>query len=125
MSDLLGAGAAWLERQRQRFLAKPVRYRRGAQEVVVGATVGRTVFRLDTGLGITERIEARDYLIAAADLADLGPPQRGDRIIEDLDAARHTAEVLAPGGEPPWRWSDPLRRVYRIHTKHLATEPLP
>jgi hypothetical protein len=123
--DLLGTGSIWLERQRARFLTRPVRYRRGAQEVLVGATVGRTTFRLDTGLGVVERIEARDYLIAAEDLADLGPPQRGDRITEDTDTARHTAEVLAPGGEPPWRWSDPNRLTYRIHTKHLVTERIP
>jgi hypothetical protein len=31
-------------------------------------------------------------------------------------------EVLAPGGEPPWRYSDPYRRTLRIHTKHVGTE---
>jgi hypothetical protein len=31
-------------------------------------------------------------------------------------------EVNAPGGQPPFRYSDPYRRVLRIHTKHIATE---
>ena len=33
------------------------------------------------------------------------------------------AEVMAPGREPHWRWSDVNRLVYRIHTKHIGTEP--
>lgn len=43
MADLLGAGLDWLDRQRERFLTRPVIYRRGAQEVTVSATVGRTL----------------------------------------------------------------------------------
>jgi hypothetical protein len=120
--DLLRDGLAWLDRQRERFLARPIRYRRGALEAVLLATIGRTVFRLDVGRGVAERIEARDYLISAASFAGFGLPERGDRISEDADGQRHTHEVLAPGGEPPWRWSDPHRRCLRIHTKYLASE---
>lgn len=124
MGDLLRTGAAWLERQRSRHLTNPVRYRRGTTDLTVAATVGRTHFET-TGLGgVLERIESRDYLIAAAALAALGPPQRGDRISEETGGARHTAEVVAPGREPHWRWADPGRTCYRIHTKHLTTEPL-
>ena len=130
--DVLGSGLAWLERQRQQFLTKPVRYRRATQEVAASATVGTTIFRLDVGPGITERIEARDFLIAATDLAALPgfiQPQRGDRVIEDDAqisgvAVRHHYEVIAPGHEPVWRWSDPNRACYRIHTKLVKTETL-
>ena len=125
--DVLGSGLAWLERQRQQFLTKPVRYRRAAQEVAASATVGTTIFRLDVGPGITERIEARDFLIAAADLIALtgfGQPQRGDRVIEDDATTRHHYEVIAPGHEAVWRWSDPNRACYRIHTKLVKTETL-
>ncbi len=125
MADLLGAGLDWLDQQRERFLTRPVTYRRGAQEVAVPATVGRTVFRLDTGPGVTERIEARDYLIAATHLAAFGLPSRGDQVIEEAGGQRHTYEVLAPGREPHWRWSDPNRRCFRIHTKHLTSEAIP
>jgi hypothetical protein len=136
-TDVLGQGFAWLEQQRIRFLTRPVLYRRlssggPALEVSAAATVGTTVFRLDIGPGITERIEARDYLIAAADLALLpgfSQPQRGDRVIEDggplaVATVRYHYEVIAPGREPVWRWSDPNRRCYRIHTKLVLTEPL-
>lgn len=124
MADLLDQGLAWLDGQRERFLTRAVRYRRGVQELTVNATIGRTVFRLDSGLGVSQRLETRDYLIGAGQLAVLGQPKPGDRIIEDRGDQRHTAEVLAPGGEPSWRWSDNDRRTYRIHTKHLSTEPL-
>lgn len=124
MADLLRDGLAWLDRQREQFLTIRVRYRRGAQEVELPATIGRTVFRLDVGMGVTERIEARDYLITTQQLAGLDLPLRGDRIIEAVGIERHTYEVLAPGGEPPWRWSDPHRLCLRIHTKFLTTEAL-
>jgi len=125
MADLLGTGLDWLDQQRERFLTRPVTYRRGAQEVAVPATIGSTVFRLEVGPGVTERIEARDYLIAAVHLANFGTLLRGDRVIEEAGGQRHTYEVLAPGREPHWRWSDPNRRCYRIHTKHLQTETIP
>ncbi|MBA2480462.1 MAG: hypothetical protein H0V44_07350 [Planctomycetes bacterium] len=123
--DLLGDGLAWLEGQRVSFLAKPVRYRRGSQEVTVRATVGRTVFESMVAGGVVERIEARDFLLAISELGALGLPQRGDQVIEDGDGLRHHHEVLAPGREPHWRWSDPHRRVLRIHTKFLRTETIP
>jgi len=127
LADVLGQGLAWLERQRQQFLTKPVRYRRATQEIAASATVGTTIFRFDVGPGITERIEARDFLIAATDLAALPAfqqPQRGDRVIEDDATTRHHYEVIAPGHEPVWRWSDPNRACYRIHTKLVKTETL-
>jgi hypothetical protein len=125
MADLLGSGAAWLEAQRQRHLTRPIRYRRGGLEITAPATVGRTLFAYAGAGGVLERVESRDYLIAVSDLPGLGAPQRGDRILEERDGLQHTAEVLAPGREPPWRWSDPNRTCYRIHTKHLLTETIP
>ena len=127
LADVLGKGLAWLERKRTQFLTRPVRYRRGLQEINAAATIGTTIFRLDIGPGITERIEARDFLIAATDLAVLPAfqqPQRGDRVIETDATHRHSYEVIAPGHEPVWRWSDPNRACYRIHTKLVKTEML-
>jgi hypothetical protein len=104
-----------------------VTYRRGAEAIVVKATVGRTLFEQDDGVGVVVRMQVRDYLIDAADLVLEGEkslPAKGDRI-EEIDAGqRHTYEVLPLGGEPHWRYSDPYRRTLRIHTKHIATEEL-
>ena len=121
MSDLLDVGFSWLERQRRRFLSQDVLYRRGAVVVTVPATVGKTTFEVVTAGGVLERIESRDFLISASDLAVLDPPQRGDRIIEIRGNQTHTYEVLAPGREPHWRWSDPGHRCLRIHSKYLTT----
>ena len=123
MTDLLQTGSEWLEGQRIEHMARPVTYVRGARTLEgVPATVGKTVFRLDTGYGQSERSEARDYLVLAATLT-LGEgdapalPEPGDQIVEVAGGKAYTYEVMAPGGEPAWRYSDPYRQTLRIHTK--------
>jgi hypothetical protein len=67
----------------------------------------------------------RDFLIHAADLILAGEPtlpERGDLIRETQGGRTFVYEVMAPGKEPPWRWSDVFRKVLRIHTKQIAVE---
>jgi hypothetical protein len=84
----------------------------------------RTLLKLDDGMGgVRMEWTDRDYLIRVEDLALGGspaPPQRGDQIREVVGSEMLVYEVLAPGGEPPWRWADPHRQMYRIHTKQIA-----
>lgn len=120
MADMLNEGMAWLERQRQAHLTTTVSYHRGAQAVGLFATVGKTVFALDAGHGFRERVESRDYLVAAEDLVLGGAvtlPRRGDRIQEVVGGTTFVYEVMAPGQEPFYRFSDPYHRTLRIHTK--------
>ncbi len=127
MSDLLSQGLSWLEDQRHQHLTRLVTYQRGVNEVEVAATVGRTVFEQDDHAGGLTRIESRDFLIRAVDLvlaSEVTLPQPGDRIIESDAIATYTYEVMAPGTEPPWRYSDVNRLTLRIHTKHVGTEAL-
>ncbi len=127
MTDLLSQGLSWLEDQRHQHLTRMVTYQRASNEVEVQATIGRTVFEQDDHAGGLTRIESRDFLIRAADLvlaAETTLPQPGDRIIESDAIATYTYEVMAPGSEPPWRYSDVNRSTLRIHTKHVATENL-
>ena len=49
-------------------------------------------------------------------------PERGDRIRETQGATTYVYEVMAPGKEPHYRYSDPYRKTLRIHTKHVSTE---
>jgi hypothetical protein len=116
MADLLAQGAAWLEQQRTRHLTTSVTYVRGAQSVVVPATIGRTKFQTDDGTAVRVEFTDRDFLILAADLVLNGQPsdpQRGDLIRE----GSREFEVL------DWRYSDPYRQTLRITTKHVgATE---
>lgn len=125
MVDLLQTGSDWLADQLKTHASRVVVYRRGVDEVTVQATIGRTLFEVDNGFGIVERTESRDFLVPAADLVLAGSPalpERGDRIRETQGTTTFVYEVMAPGKEPHWRYSDPYRRTLRIHTKHVATE---
>ncbi len=128
MGDLLDRGAAFLDAQRHQHLSRPVLYRRGTDEKEVQATIGKTEFeQVDDvgGAGLIRRVESRDFLVRTAEL-DLGAgpilPRAGDQVRETVGTAVFVFEVNAPGGQPPWRYSDPYRRVLRIHTKHIGTE---
>jgi len=126
MGDLLDDGLAWLAEQLKAHASRTVVYRRGANEVTVQATVGRTLLKLDDGYGgVRMEWTDRDFVIAADDLVLGGEktlPQRGDQVRETVDGQTLVYEVLAPGSEPEWRWSDPHRRLLRIHTKQVGVE---
>lgn len=125
MGDLLEQGSAFLGDQRHRHLSHLVTYRRGSDEVTLPATVGKTVFEQADLSGLIQRIESRDFLLRAEDLMLGGQattPRSGDQVREPQATAVHVYEVMAPGNEPPFRYSDPFRRTLRVHTKHIATE---
>ena len=112
---LLEDAAAWLNSQREECLSVPIEYRfRSGGSVELMATVGRTLFRAENEYGVTVRVESRDFLVSAEDLP--GEPQSGDRIVH----AGRVYEVLAPNGEPVWRWSGPQHVTRRIHTKEIG-----
>lgn len=121
MVDLLQRGAAWLESQRRAHLVTSIVYRRGAESVEVDATIGRTPFETVNEDGLPIVIEARDYLIARAELL-LGAvpvtPQSGDVVEEtDDDGTPHRYEVMPFGNEPCCRFTDAYRLAWRVHTK--------
>ena len=112
---MLEQASAWLEAQRMKGLVVSAVYeRRGGGKIPVHVTLGRTLFRAENEYGVTVRTESRDFLIAASELA--GDPERGDAIL--YDGVRY--EVLAPNGEPVWRWSGTYRWMRRIHTKEIG-----
>ncbi len=123
--DVLERGSAWLEDQRNRHMTRMVTYQRGGDSVDLLATIGRTEFEQADDFGVIHKIESRDYLVLTTDLVLAGAqtlPRAGDRIRETDGAKTFVYEVMAPGNEPPFRYSDPYRRTLRIHTKHVATE---
>ena len=126
MLDLLHSGSDWLADQLKAYASRSVVYRRGAQQVAVQATIGRTLLKLDDGYGgVRMEWTDRDFLIHAADLVLGGSvtlPQRGDQIREPQGDKTVVYEVMAPGKEPSWRWSDVFRKVLRIHAKQIAVE---
>lgn len=125
MGDMLATGTAWFESMRVLFMTVPVTYCRGAATAEVRATIGRTVFEVSREYGVFEKYISRDYIIAAGELIlnnDPVLPARGDQIRETQDGKIYMYEVMAPGNEPCWRWSDSYRRSLRIHTKQVGEE---
>jgi hypothetical protein len=125
MTDLLEQGAQFLDDQRHVHMTRTVVYHRGSSSVEVSATIGQTTFEQADEFGGIQRLESRDYLIRTADLvldSETVLPEPGDRIHETSGENVFVYEVMAPGSEPPFRYSDPYRKALRIHTKHVATE---
>ena len=125
MGDMLERGSAFLDDRRHKHLSCTVIYQRGAEAKEVQATIGKTEFEQADDAGLIHRVESRDFLIRTESL-DLGAgptlPRAGDQVRETVGASMFVYEVNAPGGQPPFRYSDPYRRVLRIHTKHIGTE---
>ncbi len=125
MTDVLDKGSAWLEDQRTRHMTRMVVYQRGGDSMELAATIGRTEFEQADEFGVIHKTESRDYLVLTADLVLAGIqtlPKAGDRIRETDGTRIFVYEVMAPGSEPPYRYSDSYRRTLRIHTKYVGTE---
>ena len=125
MANLFETGATWLANQLKTHASADVVYVRGVDQVPIKATIGKTEFEIDDGSGVVQRIQSRDFLVHAADLQISGSetlPQAGDQIRETQATSTFVYEVMAPGDEPHYRYSDPFRKLLRIHTKHVATE---
>ena len=100
---------------RAKHCSSPVSYEHGGSIYAVTATVGKTDYDVATESGLSIGAHVTDFIIAAADLPF--EPEIGDRI--ELDGTWH--EVMALGDDiKGWRWSDPYRKAYRIHTRQTA-----
>ena len=113
---MVAAGMESLRAAQLDALASPTVYRRGTDERQVRAVVGRTVFRTRDACGAWVGEETRDFIVPASEL-DL-EPRRGD----EVEFMGGVYEVLAPNGEPVWRWSDPHQTARRIHAKLTGGE---
>lgn len=109
-------------------MSRAVVYKRGAEEVEIDATVGKTVFESTDQFGILHTVESRDYIFRSADLIIDGEqttPLPGDQIIETIGGSPATFEVMTPGlaggNEPAFRFSDPQREAIRCHTKAVKS----
>ncbi len=115
MADLLRTGSAWLEQMRTAHCSSPVEYRRGEEATAVDATFGKTEYEVADESGLTIGAQVWDFLILAADLGF--EPEPGDLIVAD----GRKYEVMNLGQEGCWRFSDPYRQTYRIHTKDIGS----
>jgi hypothetical protein len=102
-------------------------YHRGVTSVTLlkKAWTGRTPFRImDRGQSRLIWSE-KDFLIPCVDLKIGGVeviPQVGDWIEVGFAnvEGNQKFEFMAPNNEPVWRYSDPQRKIYRIHAKRVA-----
>ena len=116
MSDLLRQGSEWLEQQRTAHCSSPVEYRCKGATMNVMATFGRTEMELADESGLTITAQVWDFLINSESL--IREPEAADVIA----ANGRRYEVMNLGGEGCWRWSDPYRHTYRIHTKDVGAD---
>ena len=126
MSDLLKNGQEWLATKLTNHASREVVYRRGQLGATLQATIGRSMYDQDDDEGIITRSQVRDFLIDTRSLlaSIIGTlPRRGDTIVEIDGDQTFIFEVMALGGDPPWRYSDPFRLKLRIHTKQIESHP--
>jgi len=116
VGDLLRQGSQWLEQQRTAHCSSPVEYRRPPDAYTVNATYGKTDVEVADESGLTITAGVWDFLILADELGL--EPEPGDVIA----ANGRKYEVMNLCGEGCWRWSDPYRQTYRIHTKDIGAD---
>ncbi len=91
-----------------------VEYLHDSQTFDVVAVVGDVEVDVVDESGLSVRSRVWDFIIRASDLGF--DPVAGDVIT--WNGRRH--EVMNLGGDGVWRWSDPARTYYRIHTKDIG-----
>lgn len=128
-NDFLLAGMRWLANKLPTTIGTSVVFQRDTAKTSVCVTFGRTLLRYSDEFGGT-KIEwtDKDFIVPAANLQIGGAavlPKRGDRFKVNDGQTICIYEVLPYGTEPHWRWSDPFRKLIRIHTKLITTEPAP
>jgi hypothetical protein len=115
------------ERLQERMLSRAsvtVTLKRGSLSTSsVSAVVGNQLLKVTDSDGNPQTIRTdKDFMIARTAYLIGGTavePQKGDRIVETIDSAEATYEVLPYGDEKEWRWSDEYRKTYRIHTRRV------
>ena len=124
MGGLLARGQAMLNRVLSTGESVSLVYARGGlSATLTTAWVGRTLFAGSTTSVARVEWGERDYLIPVASLILGGvavTPAKNDRITEVIGGKTVIFELLTPTGEPPWRYSDQARTLYRVHCKRVG-----
>lgn len=90
---------------------------------IINCWVGQTRFRTNVGSFSRLDFSDRDYLIPVDELTldgDLVQPQENDWIEQIINGKpSQQFKLIAPEGEPVWRYSDPQETLYRCHCKKM------
>ncbi len=92
---------------------------------ITGASVGRTVYAVNTVGGPRISFGERDYLIPAASYTlgtggTVTEPKEGDRFVETINGTDYCFECKPNSGEPAWRYSDSGRTLLRVHVRRIT-----
>lgn len=101
------------------FAAGPVIYHAGSHQIPLYAVEGLTNFKAETGGGLTLRATMIDFMFAVAHLVIDGQPiePTPGHWIEKHNQRYELAEL---GEEGCYRYSDPNRSEYRVHTNRAG-----
>jgi len=124
MADLMKTGVVWHAAKLKSYLSQMVTYRRLSHTVSIVATFGDSGHEVVTPDGLVVEVHSRDFLFDVADLilnGVLTKPERGDKVefTDPDDGVKYTHELMSLSNEPAWRYSDPYRKKYRIHTERI------
>lgn len=117
--SLLDAGAGLLGMRRW------VTYKRGDDFCRFQVTFSRSSLQVDDQEGGVRVVRTDGDILFHSSLLVLGTaptaPQRGDRVEVDFGAETVAFEVLAPGSEDVYRYTDAGQTRYRVHLKKVGT----
>lgn len=128
MTDILRQGIEWAGGMLLTHAASPITYSRGAQQVAISASIGKTPAVVSGDIGAEVIMGSRDYIVRAADLvldSVTVEPEENDRITDGTE----TYEVHSPGHlgtgaiddrEPCYRGMGSSSLFLRIHTKRVS-----
>jgi hypothetical protein len=123
MADLIETGVTWLHQQRETHLVKSVTYCRGASNVTINATKGKTETNVVDREGVEVRGQIDDWIIKPAELVIDGVtvfPQQGDQIRDTVDGQTVVYEVAKGPDGHHWRYTDNFRLAIRVHAVRVA-----
>ena len=125
MADtILSRAAVLLGATTRQAAGVSVTYRRGAYTKALTAVPGSTDFEVVGPDGVVLTVQTRDWKIKTSDIvlnSSTVIPAKGDEIDETVGDDTQTYRVLSPGGDTVYRYSDPSRKMLRVHTKLVET----
>jgi len=117
MANILKNGIQFLADKLKSHASETVIYKRGADTVTICASFGKTDYQVQDQSGFKIGGQITDFLFQAEDLVidrTLTVPKAGDQI--QTDSALYEAQFI---GDGCWRYSDPFRKMIRLHTKEI------
>jgi hypothetical protein len=112
--SIFSQGLSWHSTQLLAATGQTVIYRRGATELTITATIGKTAYESTTAEETRVRGQQTDWICQQADLVGLYPPLPGDQV----EVGSTIYEVQNLGDEPCYRDLHASTLV-RIHVRLL------